>query len=219
MTEKRKYEVDKNFSSDIRRRYSPVPKNETEKIFENIQTFFLFAQEPGNPLQSILNQAARLIYRLFDFKEIGIAIKNEKDGLYRYVSLLGFTKEAEDAQRRITYTYEEIWNTNKYPTIKLGRLSEFNIEDGTTLEGDELCAFNRPSLLPKERTSFDESLESDYFTIFIFGYKEELLGWIEVGDPRSGKLPQRSTIKWIELIGTTLGFIIQREMLIKSRQR
>jgi len=154
-----------------------------------------------------------MIYRVFNFREVGIAIKSEKDGLYRYVSLHGFTKKAEEAQRRVAYTYEELWDTDKYPAIKLSRLSEFNIEDGTTLEGDELLAYNRPSLLPKERKSFDESLESDYFTVDILGYEEELLGWMEIGDPRSGKLPERSTIKWIELICLTLGFIIQHEKL------
>jgi len=211
MAEKRKYEIDRNFASEIKRRYSPVPKDETEKIFDNLQTFFSYAQEPGRSLQSILDKAIRLIYRLFNFKEVAIAVKSEKDGLYRYVSILGFTKEAEEAQRRIALTFEETEDTDKYPTINLGKLSEFNIEDGTTLEEDELLAFNRPSLLPKERKSFDEVLESDYFTINIFGYKDEFLGWIEIGDPRSGKLPERSTIKWIELICSTLGFIMQRE--------
>jgi len=211
LTEKRKYEIDRNFASEIKRRYSPAPKDETEKIFDNLQTFFSYAQEPGRPLQSILDQAVRLIYRLFNLKEVSIAIKSEKDGLYRYVSLLGLRKDAEEAHRRIAYTYEEIWDTDKYPSIKLSRFSEFDIEDGTTLEGDELLAYNRPILLTQERKSYDEPLESDYFTVYIFGYKEELLGWIEIGDPRSGKLPERSTIKWIELICSTLGLIIQRE--------
>jgi len=217
LTEKRKYEIDRNFASEIKRRYSPVPKDETEKIFDNLQTFFSYAQEPGRPLQSILDQAVRLIYRLFNFKEISIAIKSEKDELYRYVSFLGFTKDVEEAHRRLAYTYEEIWDTDKYPSIKLSKFSEFDIEDGTTLEGDELLTFNRPTLLPIERKSHKDLLESDYFTIFIFGYKEELLGWMELGDPRSRKLPERSTIKWIELICSTLGFIIQREKLKKGK--
>lgn len=217
MTEKRKFEIDRNFASEINRRYSPIPQDETEKIFENLQTFFSYAKKTGNSLRSVMDQATRIIYRLFNFREVGIAIKSEQDGLYRYISLLGFAKDAEEAQRRIAYTYEEIWDTDKYPTIKLGKYTEFNIEDGTTLEGDELLAFNRPTLLPKERKSFDEPLESDYFTILIFGYNEELLGWIEVGDPRDRKMPERSTIKWLELIASILGFKIQCEMLRKGK--
>jgi len=160
-----------------------------------------------------------MIYRSFNFKEVSIIIKGEKDGLYRYVSLLGFRKEAEDAFKRIAYTYEEAMDTNKYPTIKFSKFSEFNIEDGTTLEEDELLTFNRPILLTEERKSNDELLESDYFTIYILGYKAEILGFIEFGDPRDKKFPQRSTIKWIELIGSILGFIIQRERIRKEKRR
>jgi len=40
MAEKRKYEIDRNFAADVKRRYSPIPKDETEKIFDNIQNFF-----------------------------------------------------------------------------------------------------------------------------------------------------------------------------------
>ena len=217
LTEKRKYEIDRNFASDIKRRYSPVPKDETEKIFENLQTFFSYAKEPGRPLQSILDQAVRLIYRLFSFKEIVIAIKSEKDGLYRYVSFLGFGKDAEEAHKRLAYTNEEIRDPDKYPFIKLSRLTFFDIEDGTTLEGDELLVYNRPLIRLRKRESYEDLVESDYFTVYIFGYKEELLGWIEVADPRSGKFPQRSTLKWLELICSTLGFIIQHEKLKKGK--
>jgi len=158
LTEKRKYEIDRNFASEIKRRYYPIPQDEIEKIFDNLQTFFSYAKEPGRLLQSILDQAARIIYRLFDFKEIAIGIKSEKDGLYRYVSSLGFRKEAEEAQYRMTYTYEEIMDTDSYPTIKLGKFSAFCIEDGTTLGEDEIRTFNRPILLREERKSYDEAL-------------------------------------------------------------
>jgi len=51
-------------------------------------------------------------------------------------------------------------------------------------------------------------LEGDYIDVDIRDWRGESIGYIELGATRSGKLPPKCTIKWIELIATMTGVII-----------
>jgi len=48
-------------------------------------------------------------------------------------------------------------------------------------------------------------IAKDFINIFFKNRSKEIIGYIEVSDPRSGKMPKRGTIVWLELIATLLG--------------
>ena len=64
--------LDRNFSSYLRTRYSPIPKDETEKVIDGIVSILVLTKDRNQTLKNVLDAAARTIYRLFEFKEIAI---------------------------------------------------------------------------------------------------------------------------------------------------
>lgn len=95
-------------------------------------------------MKSILEKAARSIYRLFGFKEVSIGLKDKKDGLYRYEVLIDFTRDSQEAHRRLEYTYDEFMDASDYPYFRLGKFCDFNIsEDMEYRRDDDRKTFNR----------------------------------------------------------------------------
>lgn len=203
--------LDRNFSSFLRTRYSPIPKDDIEKVIDGIASITELAHERNQTLKSVLDSAARVIYRLFEFKEIAIGLKSEKDGLYRYDVLLGFKKESELAHRRLIYEESDMVNNAEYPGVTVGKLSEYCTSEALEYERDDMETFNRPIIVTQERKSHEEFLEGDYIDFYIYGYNNELIGWIEVGRTGDGKLPNRSSIRYIELIASILAIFVQKD--------
>lgn len=208
---------DPKFISYLRKKYSPVPSDETEKILEAIQSIQKFVQDRTQNIKSIMEQVGRTIYRLFGFKEIGIGLKDEKDGVYRYIVLIGYRKEVESAYRKLEYTYEDMLDNAKYPNIKIGKITEFMFVEGLPSDEEIFYTYNRPSELNRKRESFENFMEGDYIDFFMKGYNDKILGFIEVGNTMDGKLPSCSSIRWIEAITSICAIIIQRNQNEKRR--
>lgn len=209
--------MNRDFATKIKSRYSPVPSNEDEKIIDGIQSIIAITNSPGRTTQSISDHTARIIYRLFDFKEISIIVKSDLDGQFRYESMIGFRKDAEQANKKLVFSPREIMDAKKFPHAKIGRFSEYHEFEEEEVPDEIRNAYNRPSKLSEERESEDQYLEGDYIDIDITGYKKQLLGWVELGNARSGKLPSRETLWWIELIANILGMTIAQRKLIEKR--
>jgi len=200
----------------LRDRYSPIPRDENERIMDGIQKLLLIARDPVKPLQAFLDETGKLIHRLFDFKEIGIGTKSKTDDLFRYNVLIGFSSDAEKARRKLAYTYEEMTDSNKYPGgVTIARKTEFMLVELQSYKSGEEGTFNRPSLLTKERSSIEDIIEGDYIDIYFFGRNDEVIGWIELAGTRTGKMPSRNTIRWLELISSMLASVISERDSIK----
>lgn len=202
--------IDPDLESFIRKKFTHIPDDENQEMIINIQNWVLQSTKSRQSLKELLDYSARTIYRIFRFKEIAIGVRDQKDGLYKYVTLIGSTKESEKAQRKLTYTSEEIWDYGKYPSIKLSTVSEFCTSDGLRE------TYNRPSELDKERESIDDFIEGDYIDISIFDSQLQLIAWMELGNPKDRKIPSKQTLLWVELFASTLGIMIEREMLLRK---
>ena len=173
---------------------------------DNILTLVEMGHDKKQSLKSVLDFAVKMIFKLFDFHEITVGLKNRKDGYYRYEVIFGFRKEAEDNLRRLKYTYEDMVSNEKFPFIKMGRISELNPVEGLPEWEREL--FNRPYALSVERKSPDEFHEGDYIDVWMYSHNKELIGWFELANPVNGKLPTRRTIRWIELIASVCSSVV-----------
>jgi len=193
----------------IRDRYSPIPRDEDEKVMDGIQKLMLIARDPTLPLKAFLDETGRLIHRLFDFREIAIGMKSKNDNLFRYEVLIGFSRDAERARKKLTYTHDEMTDSKKYPGgITIARKTEFMLVELQPYKSGEEDTFNRPSQLTKKRASIEDIIDGDYIDIYFFGRKDEVIGWIELAGTRSGKMPSRSTIRWLELISSIIASVI-----------
>lgn len=207
MAEKFKGKIEPAFEAQIRKRFSHLPKNDIDKMIIEIQNWILNSNRYSRTIRELLDNTARTIYRIFGFKEISIGVRDQNDGLYKYVTVFGFTSEAEKAQRSATFTFEEYWDYEDYPGIKLSSTSDFCIADKMK------DAYNRPLKLSETRKNMDDFIEGDYINISIYDSKVQLIAWMELSNPKDGKIPTNDQLLWIELFSSILGIMIEREIL------
>jgi len=206
MTDKTGDPIDRQYRLMIENTYSPIPKDDHEKIMDNILTLIEMGHDKKQPLKNTLEFAAKMIFKLFDFHEICVGLKNRQDGYYRYDVVFGFRKDIEDNFRRLKYTYEDMVSNERFPFIKIGRLSELDPVEGLPEWEREL--FNRPYALSVQRKSPDEFHEGDYIDVWMYSSNKELVGWFELAAPLDDKLPTRSQIRWVELIAAICSSIV-----------
>lgn len=202
-----------DFKRHVAKKYSRLSENEDERIMEAI--IDLISQDQGGieRMQPFLKNVANLILRRFEFRTVNIGLKDPSDGKYRYVVSVGFSDVASAAMKNIAYTRKDMFDDTKFPAIKFGR----NVEFSSVADEDETewSTISLPSKIREPRTSIDQMTEGDYFHIGLHAGRNDLIGWIELGKTNDGKLPDRKTIKWLELISTTIARIIWEKRYMK----
>ncbi|MDH4122755.1 MAG: hypothetical protein OEV21_01515 [Thermoplasmata archaeon] len=202
----------KDLEKILKKNYSEFSLTENHKIIQGLERFLRVERQKSN-LAFVLHEAALMINRVFPFKEVSIGMRGPIDGLYRYIEVLGLSPTAKSEHMKLRYTQTEMFDFEKYPAFKISRFTDFRYsDDQPTGSQIERKAFSRPSLLSLQRNSLEEMLEGDYIDIYIFDLKDQIIGWIEVAQPRDGKIPSMSTIRWLEFLALLISPIIERHV-------
>ena len=130
------------FRRYIETNYSPIPKDEQERLLESISTLIEMGHNKKDSLKSVMEYVSNLIFKFFDFHEIAIGLKSRKDAIYRYEVLFGYRKELQDKFAQMKYTYEDMVEYDRFPNIKMGRRSEINFFE--KVPETEKALFARP---------------------------------------------------------------------------
>ncbi len=199
--------IDWSFKSYMQNKYSTVPRNDLQKILDSILELVEFSRDRNHDLRAVLDQAARKMFRLFDFGEIAIGLKDPKDGLYRYETLFGFSKNTEAAYRQLKYTPEDMVSYDKYPFVKTGRISELDPAEGFSEEERHL--YDRPLVVGAPRASLEDFQEGDYIDVWMYDDSKRLIGWIELSRTKSGKMPSTDNLRWVEVFAEVCALIVQ----------
>ena len=188
--------------------YSFGAPDQTAKGLEVISVIISHLEKPHIDLRALLDEAAALISKHFGIREVTIGLKDRKDGLLRYVSIVGIREEAEKALRRLAYAVDDFRTDGRYKGTSLGKQSALYLaEDNPYVEGEE-NTYSHPVLLGSRRKSLTDSIEGDYIDVMILGKGDEIVGWIEIAGTRAGKIPDVPTIRWIELISKMISAAI-----------
>ncbi len=199
------------FERFIRERFAPTQEiTGYHKLADALED--LVSKHQKDSIGTFLLDAAMMINRIFEFKEVSFGLKDTTDGRFKYAVTLGFLPTTQEAMRKIAYTIEDMNDHANYRDFKLGRISEFVIDSPE----QELRTFNRPALIHKKRSSIDEFLEGDYVDVYLFGPADEMIGWMELAGPKSGKIPDADAIRWLELIASVIGRIAWERMYSQS---
>lgn len=201
-----KSEILENTLNLLRRDYRGFPKDRDENAMVAVSSFISHSIESNSP-ENIASEAIRIIHRLFDFQFVSVALR-DRDGKFRYVAQLGLPKEKELVLFKIRYSKEDLFDEESYPSTKLSEITRFYMSESNPFKEDEIETFGRPVMIGKTRVNPDEMLEADYFNVYITDWNREIIGYFELSLTRSRKLPDRTTIAWIELIATLMGMII-----------
>ncbi len=203
--------IDWDFKSYLSNKYSSIPKNDLQKILDSLMELIEFSRDRNHDAKGFLEQAARKIFRLFEFGEIAIGLKSPRDGLYRYEVLFGYSKKTEAAYRQLEYTTDDMGSYDKYPFVKTGRISELDPVEGFSEEDRHL--YDRPLVAGAPRKSAEDFQEGDYFDVWMYDESKNIIGWIELSKPKSGKMPSCDTIRWIEVYAEVCALILQKRLV------
>jgi len=186
--------------------YSPVPKDDNERILNNFIDLMALGSDRRQPLKAVFEQVARLVFRQFGFSEVAIGLKVKKEDIWKYEVAFGYTKDVEAKLFRTRYDRDDMYSQERFPNIKTGRLSELNVAEGLPLI--ETDKYDRPYRWHAKRTSFEEFLPGDFLDVWMLDEKKEIIGWIEVSGPKDKLQPPRSTLRWIELLASLCAEIV-----------
>ncbi len=191
--------------------YSRGLKDQTTKGLETTCRLCWEFEQPNLDSEVFMKQVVDTILKLFGIESAEIGLRDPTDNLYRYRVIGGLDKEIEDGYRKLTYTKEQLFASGTYPSYEISKHTRlFLAEDHPYAEGEEFT-YRRPGLLGMKRRSVTDSLEADYLDILFYDPTGEVLGFIEISGTRTRRLPDATTIKWIELLAGILGIVIQKE--------
>ncbi len=199
--------IPNNLRRFIETTYTIVPRDDDEKIADNLMEIIAAGIDRRQSLKSVFEQVARFVFRQFGFSEICIGLRDRKEQIWRYEVALGFTKEIEAKIFRTRYDREDMYSQERFPHIKTGRLSELNIAEGRPI--NETDKYDRPYRWTANRTAPTEFLPGDFIDVWMIDDKKEYIGWIEVSGPRGGKQPPRTTVRWLELLAGVCSDIVR----------
>jgi len=179
-------------------------KDLNQKALDGVQTLFEHFQRREFDLDAFMNDALNLIRRRLWIREVTVALLDRQDRLFKYKYQAGLRKEAWDAHCGITYRSDEYVNPTVYKAREISKYTSlFLAEDNPYGEGED-ATFSRPMMLESRRLSVDDSIEGDYFDVWIFGRNKEVVGWLEFSGTTAGKLPDTVALKWMELLSSVM---------------
>jgi hypothetical protein len=192
----------------IRIEYQHASMKPEIKVLESLQKIISDCQSPHLSLSAFLNAVAQYIYRQLNIHSLSIGVRDPNDGKYHYVAFAGLRKQAEDTLRNCVYSKEDFLDPKSYPGFSISKYTKLFLTENNPYAPGEEESYNRPLMLTQSRNSFDDSIEGDYLDILIFNDRREIIGWIEISGTKQGKLPDATTIYWLELVGSLIGMIL-----------
>ena len=208
-----KPQIIRDLERHLKAEYNATDGSDEDRMISGILKFNEILKKKTN-LKAMLTECGMTIFRLFQFREIGIGLWNPIERIYRYEFLVGHSPAAQEAHRNIKLTLEDMMGEKDYAYIQISKYTQFNYTEGMQEEALQKHGelYNRPSLLSGKRDSIDTMLEGDYFDIYMFGSRDEMMGWIEVCNTKDNEFPSVKIIKWLELFACMLAPAVEKEL-------
>lgn len=187
--------------------YSPVQRNNNEKVSGAIASLMEAINDRRKATQWIFEETVRVIHRSFEFQSLSIALRDH-DRNFKYVTTTGISEEAKKVLFSLRYSESELFDESVFPHTSISDITKFFMSENEPYQPGEEITFFRPVMLSKRRESPDEMLPGDYIDFVFRNRSNEIMGFIEVGETRTNRLPERSTIIWLELLATLLGAVL-----------
>ncbi len=189
--------------------YSHGLRDPTSKLLEAILAIGTKLEKPGFELREILQDAATVITRHLGIASVAIGLWNPTIRKYKYEVIVGLNPEAVKGFMDLSYDRNELLDPKTYPCHDISRMTKLFLGEEHPYATNEEFTYNKPILLGMHRYAADESLEADYLDTFFMGPGEQILGWMEISGTRAKKLPDSTTIRWVELIAQLIGLAIR----------
>jgi hypothetical protein len=191
-------------SRRLRLDYMYSRKDQTHKSLDVVQALLGQLTGATAELDRFLNEVAETVRKKFWIREVTIALLDRTDMKFRYRYQSGLRAENWSEHQKLAYRADE-YRSSTYKAREISKRTLLYLaEDNPYAEGEEFTV-NRPVMLEARRLSAEDSIEGDYLDVSILGKNNEIVGWIEFSGTASGKIPDATTIKWIELMASMAG--------------
>lgn len=174
--------------------------------------------ESSSTIRKLVQDVVRLIHDKMWIKEVTLGLKDPADGLYRYEAMAGLREGTWQAHKSIAYTFEQFNDPKLYRAKQISRYTRLYLSEDNPYGEGEVETYNKPVMLQMRRKALDDSIEGDYVDIGILGERDELVGWIEISGTMTGKLPDVTTIRVIELIASVVGLAVVKDREMRRVQ-
>lgn len=191
-------------ATKLRLDYSRGIKDATTKAIDELHRLCTRLARPDVDLNGFLKETADMISRHFGIASVAVAIWDPAMKHYKYEIVIGVGEESVKGFKQLFYTKEQLFNERTYPSHEVSKQTRLYLSEERPYAENEEFSYNRPALLGMKRHSLTDSLEADYLCVYLHGPGDEILGWMEISGTKFRKLPDVTTIKWIELIGSMI---------------
>ena len=167
----------------------------------------------SEPVDVVLQRVADTIAARFPIKKFTICILDDDTGYFRPLVVRGFPEDQTRAIKRHAYSHEsklaemdddsQIADDCHYVRSERRR----NVDDRDFDYIQDLSRLNEP------RTSDSHWSELDYISFSMKDRLGNLIGWIEIDEPRDGQLPSREEITEMQLLSALLSIAIENSRM------
>jgi hypothetical protein len=164
-------------------------------------------EEPN--IEELLKTTAKSIYSQFNLKEVSIGFKSS-DGIYRYAAMYGLRDEIWAAHQKLSYTEKQLLDPERYKWTDISHHTKLFLAEDNPYTLEEALTCSEHLMMKSKRKGPEDSVEGDYLDVFIYGPKDEILGWIETSGTWDGKIPDARTIRGLEVVSSVLALAIVR---------
>ncbi len=185
-----------------------------ESILE-VTTHFLYVEN----LDELLEKIVKTVSETFGLAKCHIGIREEATGLFAIRAAHGYEPPRDAEIRKIKYTTERMVHDLR-PELKVGKnvyyvpseMSEFPDEK-------DMLFVSRPERLENARKYPNEWHEYDYIDFLMYHKDGTLLGYLEIDEPDSHKVPDEETLRAIEIFSDLAAIAIQNAELYSASER
>lgn len=200
----------------MRFNYAHGYKDAIVKELETLQVILEHFERRPVDSDALMKDAVNLICKQFGIANATIGLR-DPDGMYRYKIMVGLRPEIQEAQSKLSYTEKQFGEESDYKGTKISKFTKVYLEEDIVPDRPDSELYNRPGLLGGRRLNAESCLEGDYIDYHILGVNSALLGWIETGGTRTGKMPDTTTIRLIELMASMIGVVLSTPEMTKPK--
>lgn len=181
------------------------------KSILDVTSQFLYADSVDTLLQKIV----RTVSETFGLAAVTIGIRNKDTGLFELRAVHGFVPSLEEQIRKVKYTKERMIRDLR-PEFLIGRNTYYVPGEAWDLEDEDHLFVRHPERSNAVRRAADEWQENDYIDFLMYEKSGELLGFLEIDEPESHKVPDDNTLKAIEIFSDLASIAIQNAELYEN---
>lgn len=180
-------------------------KDQTSKALESLGGILARISAHDFDLMNLYKECASIVSKELGLSSVCIAAWVPSVEQYWFKATVGLGEEAVAVYQKLWYTKNNVVDEKTYPSHEISRQTRLYLSEEHPFAPGQEATFMQPKLIGMRRRSTTDALEADYICTYFFGPKHEVLGWIEYSGTRAGRLPDATTIRWVELVADMLG--------------